>query len=258
MSTSGINTDVNILGGLPNWDLLIDAINQKWNSRDASNHKSSTHIKTEKSISRFLSSINKTFLTFSDNRIEELYRSPLTSEGINDDTLMMLFWNSSRNNTLIQMMNDQVFFPAMFSGRSSIRNQDVTSFLNELKHTSEVVNGWGKSTLETTASKYLTLLMKFKLLSEGPKRVFQIPYFSDKLFITFVYWLTAAENGSNLINSNWINYSFSERQLFLDRLLQPKFSKYVDITYSPSSMKIKSLMDYSLLHHELSKTDEIR
>jgi len=38
-----INTDINILGGLPNWDLVNDALQLKWGQENRSTFRATTH-----------------------------------------------------------------------------------------------------------------------------------------------------------------------------------------------------------------------
>lgn len=249
-----INSDINILGGLPTWGLVEEAVKTKWEEHAGGTSLSRTHIKTARSIDRFQSAINKSLLSFESSNLEHLYQGCLQAEGVTNETLLLLFWNGSYNNYLLRLINQNVLFPALFSGRATIGLDDVLSYLQELRNTNESLKSWGKSTIETTASKYLTLLTKFGLLSGHRKRTIEHPFYSDSLFVTFLYWLSEVETNTNIFESEWLQYCFSEKQPFIDRLLQPKFSKYVHIAYSPINLKIKPLLKYSDLYHELTQS----
>jgi hypothetical protein len=75
------------------------------------------------------------------------------------------------------------------------------------------------------------------------------PYLNDKMFILFVYWITAVENKSNLLESEWLKYSFYERPVFIERLMQKKFTKYFNILYTGDKLKIETLIPYSTIYH---------
>ncbi len=75
------------------------------------------------------------------------------------------------------------------------------------------------------------------------------PYLSDKMFILFVYWLKAIELKTNVLVSEWLKYSFSEKSVFIERLIQKKFARYFLIHYTGDSLKIETTMPYSTIYH---------
>ena len=74
--------------------------------------------------------------------------------------------------------------------------------------TDDDLKGWAEITINTTASKYLTLLKKFGVMEGSMNKTIIHPYLSDKMFTLFIYWLIAIENSPNILNSQWIPYCF--------------------------------------------------
>lgn len=236
-----INSDINILGGLPDFK-LIGIFLEEENPDETIN--SFTQIKTEKSVKRFEKAIKSTFLNFGNRRQELVFRDVLQNEGMSKDALLMLFWNASFNNELLNYINSNVFFPAYYSGRIILKQDEVAACLNELKSAEKALQKWSKSTVELTASKYLTLLKKFNLLEGSASKSIKHPFLSDKLFILFVYWLLSIETKSNILKSLWLQYSFSETEILVERFLRKRFSTFWEVAYTGDKLQIKPLIEY--------------
>jgi hypothetical protein len=167
---------------------------------------------------------------------------------------LILFWNASYNNDLLNHLNDKVFFPAFYSGRVSIKNDEVIASIKDLKLSEDDLKKWSEITVSTTASKYLTLLKKFGLMEGSLNKTIIHPNLNDNLFILFVYWIAAISDKPNLITNSWIQYCFSERQSFIDRLLQKKFSKYFNVVYTGDRLNIEPLIPYESIYEYIGKS----
>lgn len=152
------------------------------------------------------------------------------------------------NNSLFFYLNETVFFPAFFSKRSVIKKDEIVTCILELKQSQDSLKRWSNNTISTTASKYLTLLKKFGLLEGTVNKRIKQPYLSDDMFIRFTYWMVAISEKPNLLSSNWIIYSFSEKQAFLDRLFQKKFSKYFNLHYTGDNLMIQPILPYESIY----------
>ncbi|MCP9762291.1 BrxA family protein [Lacihabitans soyangensis] len=247
-----INTDINILGGLPDWNLvnvfLQDSITTL--KEDGTLHTYSS-IKTDKSVKRFEKTISTTLIHFLNKDVELLLRSLLKVERISKDSLQLLFWNASLNNDLLNYLNSQIYFLAFYSGRISIKQDEVLACLKDLKERETELQNWSISTLETTASKYLTLLKKFGLMGGSLHKSILHPYLSDKMFVVFVYWLKAIETKSNLMESAWLKYAFCEIPVLIDRLMQKKFATYFLINFTGDNLKIETTIPYETIYDAL-------
>lgn len=247
-----INSDINVLGGLPDWNLIRIFLHKNAGKQ---HYKRGLHtvtaIKTDKSVKRFQKAINSTLLKFSNPNIRLLITEMIESEGISSDLLYLLFWNASYNNDLLHYLNEQIYFISFFSGRITIKQNEVVACLKDLKEREIGVKKWSESTLDVTASKYLTLLKKFHLMEGSLSKTIIHPYLNDRMFVMFVYWLSSLDASSNLLENQWLKYSFSERSIFLERLMQKKFSRYFQFTYTGDALRIETLISYSDLYHAI-------
>lgn len=249
-----INSDINVLGGLPDWNLI-----KVFHSVDADSIKKNggmhnyTAIKTDKSVKRFEKAIKTTLLSCPNQEIEILLNQTIELNGINEVTLLLLFWNASYNNDLLFHLNENVYFQAFYSGRVTIKNDEVVACIKELKLSENDLKKWSDLTITTTASKYLTLLKKFGLMLGSVNKSIVHPNLSDTMFVLFIYWLTSVSDRSNLVNSPWISYCFSEQQSFLDRLLQKKFSKYFNVVYTGDKLNIETILPYEDIYEHITK-----
>lgn len=250
-----INSDINVLGSLPDWSLIKVFLTE---DMDSINEKGGIHaytaIKTDKSVRRFEKAIKDTLISFKHPYLEKIVKPAIKSDNISADTLLLLFWNASANNDLLFYLNEQVFFPAFYSGRVSIRTDEVVACIMDLKHQEEAKIKWSDITIKTTASKYLTLLKKFGLMEGAINKSIIHPHLSDEMFVLFAYWIAAISDKPNLVDSGWLQYCFSEKQLFLDRLLQKKFSKYYNVVYTGDKLSIEPIIPYKSIYEHITKS----
>jgi hypothetical protein len=244
-----INTDINILGGLPDFNLIKHYLfSDKTSFADKSDHYTFTAIKSDEAVKRFERAITRTLVTFKNIEQASLVRSMLSSESISHDSLYLLFWNASVNNELLNYLNSQVYFPSFYSGRLVIRKEEIGACIKDLKEKEEQLKEWTIVTIETVASKYLTLLKKFNLLEGSNTKKILHPYLSDKMFVLFIYWLTATETSSNLLESEWLKYCFCEQPIFIERVMQKKFAKFFQLTYTGDKLKIETTIPYQNIY----------
>ena len=250
-----INTDINILGGLPDFNLINVFLEE--NTREVHepmHHYEYTAIKTHKSVKRFERAITETVLGFKNGDVETLLRSILSKESISSDSLLMLFWNTSFNNELLQYLNDQVYFPAYYTGRMAIKHDEVAACIKELKQTEKDIQNWTDYTIEKVASKYLTLLKKFNLMEGSQSKAIVHPYLNDKMILLFTYWLVAIESKPNVVESQWLKYCFSERAVFIERIMQKKFTKFIHINYTGDNLKIELVTPYKIIYDAITQS----
>jgi hypothetical protein len=250
-----VNSDINVLGGLSDFSIINAFLTENLKSINSNGkHQAYTSIKTIKSYKRFEHAINNTLLKFRNSNIEVIVRKILENEGISFDSLLVLFWNASVNNELFDYLNQKVFFPAFYSGRATINKNEIVACLTELKQTEIAIQKWSDSSIDVTASKYLTLLKKFNLMEGSATKTISHSYMSDKVLIIFVYWLLAVETKSNILQSTWLQYCFSEKEIFIQRIMEKKFIKFININYSGDKLMIETTISYEALYDELSKS----
>lgn len=247
-----VNSNINVLGGLPDWNLVNVFLERKMSSvRADGGLYSYTAIKTDKSVTRFENAISETLIRFANSEVEILVRTFLEEERLSNDALLLLFWNASFNNELLNYLNDQVYFVSFYSGKITIKQDEVLDCLKDLREREVDLKKWSESTIDRTASKYLTLLKKFNLMQGSVNKEIVHPYLNDKMFVIFVYWLKAIESRANLLDSDWIKFSFCEPSIFLERLMHKKFSKYYELLYTGDKLKIQTLFPYSTIYNAI-------
>ncbi len=249
-----INSDINVLGSLPDWNLIKVFLSEDMVSiKQKGGIHSYTAIKTDKSVKRFEKAIKATLIQNKKPELEAIIKQAVKSNTTSIDTLLLLFWNASVNNELLFHLNANVFFPAFYSGRVSVKNDEVVACIKDLKETEDDLKKWSEITITTTASKYLTLLKKFGLMQGSVNKSILHPYLNDAMFVLYVYWINAVSDKTNLINSIWLSYCFSEKQAFLDRLLQKKFSKYFNVVYTGDRLCIEPIIPYESIYEYISQ-----
>lgn len=244
-----VNTDINVLGSLPNWNLVEHCY---YNHNDV-NYNSISSIKTNRSVKRFIRAIQNTLLKFPNSNVEVLFDKLIGKENISNNTLIFLFWNASYNNELLRYLNDKVFFPAFYSGRFSVSTKEVVACLKDLKQEEPNLRKWSDNTIRITASKYLTLLKKFGLMEGRKIKKILHPYLDDRLLTIFVYWLISINDKSNLLKSPWLKYSFTENQAFIERLTTKQLSRYIDFFYTGDNLKIEPKIGYDQIYENITR-----
>lgn len=244
-----INSDINILGGLPDWQLIEEVLKEKFELSTV--HESKHYygaIKTAKSVKRFEKVISNILVKFENEQTKTLVYDIITSEGISIDSRLILFWNASFNNELLNYLNNQIYFSSYYSGRIKIKQDEVSACLKDLREREPELKKWSDLTLKTTASKYLTLLKKFNLMEGTLNKNIIHPYLNDKMFILFIYWISSIELKSNLLESEWLKYSFCEQKVFIERLMQKKFARHFHLSYTGDKLKIETTTPYEKIY----------
>jgi hypothetical protein len=247
-----INTDINILSNLPDLDVLKYLFDIKYLEKLGKyDHHGFSDIKSLKSLKRFERAVRKSLLNFKSDKEKYLIDSVFYQESVSNDLRVLLFWNLSNNNDLFQYLNENVYFPALYSGRITIKSSDIQACIKDLLDNTSEMEKWTPITVAETSSSYLRLLKKFNLMEGGLTKKFSTPYLDDKMFLLFIYWLKAVEEKSNLLESEWLKYSFCERPIFIERLMQKKFSNYFQLQFSGDNLKIETLIPYENIYHAI-------
>ncbi len=133
-----INSDINILGSLSDWNLVQIFLKEDLKSlQEKGGTHNFTSIKTNKSIRRFEKAIKTTLLKCKNEIVHSILSQYIQESGITSDSLLLLFWNASVNNFLFSYLNESVFFPALYSRRSVIKKDEIVSTIFDLKQSQD-------------------------------------------------------------------------------------------------------------------------
>jgi hypothetical protein len=246
-----INSDINVLGGLSDFSAILYFSHREGPQSNVGKEFSTLPtMRTHKTYKRYRKAILNSILSYRNQSIESMIRSSLDTSGLSDNNLFLLFWNMSANNELFNYINTNVFFPAYYSGRASIRKNEVLACLIELKQKELAMGDWSINTIDLTASKYLTLLKKFHLL-EGVQRKSILHHFiNDEAFLNFIYWVIEIEESKNILNSKWLQYSLMEEDVFIEKIMQKRFMKIFNIDFTGNNLQIEVLIPYGVVYDE--------
>jgi hypothetical protein len=247
-----INTDINVLGSIQDFTMVHIIFHAKNRSKKSLQlQQQLASLKVAKTFDRYENAIQKTFLSYKNDHVKTLFQSILSANEFNPEFLPMLFWNASINNQLINYLNQNVYFPALYSGRTSIKNIEVESCIKDLRKSEQDLQTWSDNTIATIGSKYLTFLRKFHLMEGTQKKKICPYYLNDRWFVLFLYFFKAVDPTSNILQSPWLPYSFLEKDLFIERVIKKQFSKYYHFTYNGEKLALELLFSFGEIYHEL-------
>lgn len=248
-----INTDINVLGSIQDFSLVHIIFHAKNRSKISLQYQQQlASLKVAKTFNRYEKAIRNTYLNFKNDQIKTLFQSIFSAKEFNPEFLPVLFWNASANNELINYLNQEVYFPVLYGGRSTIKNIEVETCIKHLRKTENDLQKWSDKTIATIGSKYLTFLRKFELM-EGTQSKKICPYYlSDKWFILFLYWLKAIDPVSNILHSKWLPYAFLEKDLFSERVMKKHFLKYYHFSYNGENLTLEPIYTYGEIYHEFN------
>lgn len=249
-----VNTDINILGSILDLTIINNVFSADQNKTfGKSIVKPVSNLKTTRSVERYERAVKNTLLLFKNIELNDLFYSVFKKEELSQNALTLLFLNASFNNDLLNYFNLNIYFPAYYSGRIGIRKNEIIACIHELKQKEENVKLWSDSTIDVVARKYLALLEKFSLLEGARTKLIQHNYVDDIQLMLFIYWICKTETKANILESNWFSYSFLEKDSFIERILQKKFMKYINVIYTGDSVKIETRISYKEIFNELTK-----
>lgn len=246
-----INTDINILGGMPDYNLIRIYIAGEAKDKTSNEIQLQyTSIKTEKAFKRFQKAIDKSMNSFKTEELKSLIQCMCIEQVLDETLLLMFFWNMSLNNELFAYLNEKVYFPALYSGRTTLTAEEVAACIKELKQKEIELQKWADTTIDITASKYLTLLKKLELLDGSIKKKIIYKNLSDRQFVLFIYWLMQAEDTTNIGDSQWMKYGFMEKDYFFERCLQHKYYNYIKVNFNGEILRVEPVLPYEEVCHE--------
>jgi hypothetical protein len=159
---------------------------------------------------------------------------------------MILFWQLLINNKLFFDITKEVFLKEYYSGKVSFSKEYVIAFIKDLIFNNDDLKGkWGESTINTIASKYLTILKKLDLLEGSKIKKFKNIYLSDESFLIFLQIIKNIESSNiNILKSIYINFSFISEENLLFRIKSFAKKGLLNMNFDGKILKIELLGDF--------------
>jgi hypothetical protein len=247
------NTDINIIGSIPNYYLIYKALPLLLNNPKELENILVTNnefdFRTEKSRKRFLSALNSAFVN-KNKRINEL-TAVLMANLKNDETTQatILFWLFSINNKLFFELNRDVFLKYYFQGRAELPKDAVIAYMKDLISRCDDLKGkWSESTIDTIASKYLTVLKKLKLLEGTNRKKFTLIRITDELLAVFIHLINLSEvKKSNFLDDEFRDFTFVSKENILDRLKKIGKKDWIKMNYTGTSLNVEASFEINTI-----------
>lgn len=243
------NTDINIIGSIPDYHLIYKALPLLLNDPKeleailVTNNE--FNFRTEKSRKRFLSVLNSAFVS-KNKTIDEL-ASGLMLHFKNDENAqaVLLFWLFSMNNKLFFELNRDVFLKYYFQGRAELSKETVIAYIKDLINRVDELKGkWSEITIDTIASKYLTILKKLKLLEGNKKKKFTLIRISDELLAVFIHLIDLLENRKgNFLEDDFLGFTFISKDNILDRLKRIGKKDWVKLNFNGVALQVEPVFN---------------
>ena len=243
------NTDINIIGSIPDYHLIYKALPLLLNDPKELENILVTNnefdFRTEKSRKRFLSALNSAFV--SKNKTTDELASDLMLHFKNDENAqaVLLFWLFNMNNKLFFELNRDLFLKYYFQGRAELPKEAVIAYIKDLISRVDDLKGkWSEITIDTIASKYLTILKKLKLLEGNQKKKFTLIRVSGELLAVFIHLIDLLENRKgNFLEDDFLGFTFISKDNILDRLKRIGKKDWVKINFNGVTLQVESVFN---------------
>ncbi len=227
-SNSKYDSGVNIMGSVPNYNVMLDYISDTYGITVGST--GAFEFRTEKSLRRFISAIESCILKFKNETHKSMFFDALANKDYSiQERLVVLFWQLTYSNRLFSRITAEVFMKAVYSGRITITAEEVTSFLRYIKETEKGELDWSEDTIKISGSKYLTIMKKLGLADGAIKKTIVHPVITNNLFVYFIRFIQTVSDDKTLHNPYMI-FSFSEEPNIVSRLKKIENIQYWDIS----------------------------
>ena len=240
------NTDINIIGSIPDYHLIYKALPLLYTQNEILTQILVTdnefNLRTEKSRKRFLSALSSAFVT-ENKSVNEFIANLLTVEELDDIAkAIILFWIFNINNELFRELNNKLFLKYYYQGRAEFPTKDVEAFIKDLiNRTDELKGRWSDITVNTIASKYLTILKKLNLLDGAKKKSFCFITISDELIACLIHiYSLMNQQSANFLEHEFSQWMFISKDSILERLKKTGKKDWIKMSYTGSALRVES------------------
>lgn len=239
------NTDINIVGSIPDFHLISNAlpllINDNSNLQKLLVTDNEFNFRTEKSRKRFLTVLKSAFVN--QNEDINILAAKVIEHLKNDEKSqsLILFWLFSLNNQLFYELNRNLFLKYYFQGRAQLPKDDIVAYLKDLIARNDGLKGkWSENTIEIIASKYLTVLKKLHLLQGTRKKSFCLITVPNEMLAVFVHFYDLIDSDdTNISKDAFLEFSFVSKESLLDRFKKVGKKDWIKMNYSGNKLVLE-------------------
>lgn len=230
------NSDINILGGIPDYTAMIRYVTDSLGASQGSEFS----FRTENALKRFVAAIGRNLLTFKSKQHKKVITEALSDSSLRDDQkYIIIFWQMLVNNELFAAITENYFMKCLYAGRLTLSFDEIQSYLFELRRQHPNELQWSDATLKITVSKYLTMLKKLGLAEGSQTKEIHHPIIGDELFVYFVRLALAVYPKKATEDNPLFKYSFLDTTSLVNKLKAIKFTPYWQIEQLGNNIKIE-------------------
>jgi hypothetical protein len=244
------DTAINVIGALKDCSIVFNVIESHFSDSTLANRLTNQldefHYRTEKSRTRIVQEINKTFLRFESKNHQDLIQGIFENNVPLRDKELVLVWQFALNNRLFRDISLKVFCKTYYSGRTSISKEDITAYLKEfLSQNSAIKTKWSESTVSTLSTKYLNLLTKLEFLSAGRTKLFKHIRPSSEAQVLFLYFAKLHDlKQTNLLMNELLPLSFVPSEDCLERLKKLSIKGLFEMSFNGVALSTELTHSY--------------
>ena len=241
-----INSDINIIGGIPDFSLIEVTLSQfaKGNGivdlKELLVTNNAFDFRTESTRSRFLYAMQRNILVFANDKHKQLIAALFAAPGLESLKQRAVFWQLLAGNDLFRAISKDVYAKVYFSGRITLASSEVYAYLKDLQSSSAKLKEYSDSTLKIIASKYLTILKKLGMVEGLAKKRLLNVRLSEYEILFFTYFcLSVDESARDIFENSYREFFFLEKTELVQALKNIKFMPFIYLTSTGESLKVQ-------------------
>lgn len=240
------NTDINIIGSIPDYNLIYRAlpllISNPKEIEGFLVKNNEYDFRTEKSRKRFLAVLKSAFINHEKSELNLLVGRLIDKFSSDQQSqALLIFWVFNIQNALFFELNQSLFLNYYYQGRSDLPKDDVIAYIKDLiSRTPELKGKWSEITIDTIASKYLTILKKLDLVDGILKKKFKYIHLSDEMLAIFVHIIDIVKiSTSNFIENDYTQLAFVDQKSLIEKLKKVAKKDWIQMQVTGTSVAVK-------------------
>jgi len=240
-----INSDINIIGGIPDFSLIEATLNQFAKGKGLVDLKellvtnNAFDFRTESTRKRFLFAMQRNILVFANDQHKLLIEAVFGSTGLESLKRRVIFWQLLAGNCLFHAISNDVYAKIYFSGRTTLASSEVYAYLKDRQTSFEQLKAFSDSTLKIIASKYLTILKKLGLVEGLTKKKILNVRLSENEVLFFAYFCLSVDGSTaDLFKNAYREFFFLEKTELVQALKNIKFIPFIDLASTGEALNV--------------------